>query len=240
MSDNNLVFLITGPPNSGKTTSLWFLDNPEKYVYLNTDRKPVPFKDKFLVSASVDEPLDMLDYLDQVELNDDVEGVIIDTVTFMMDMFETLHVVNSADTRSAWGEYAQFYKTFIHKMKSGKKKYILIAHEEISLNAKTNQYESKVPVKGAVGRTGAEADFTTILAAREVETWMLEKYENDLLTITDEEEEDGIKRVFVTRINKEITGNKMRSAMGLWDRSELYIDNNAQNVINRLSEYYGK
>jgi hypothetical protein len=44
--------------------------------------------------------------------------------------------------------------------------------------------------------------------------------------------------VFCTRITKETAGGKMRSAMGLWDRSELYIDNDMDLVFKRLRAYY--
>lgn len=67
----------------------------------------------------------------------------------------------------------------------------------------------------------------------------LEGFENDLLHITDEEREDGFKYVFVTRVTKESVGEKMRSAIGLWSRKELYIDNCLDQVFNRLKQYYG-
>jgi hypothetical protein len=60
-----------------------------------------------------------------------------------------------------------------------------------------------------------------------------------LLTITDAEKEDGVKYVFCTRITKETAGSKMRSAMGLWNRNELYIDNDMDLVFKRLRAYYG-
>jgi hypothetical protein len=70
-------------------------------------------------------------------------------------------------------------------------------------------------------------------------TAKLEGHENDLLHITDEEKEDGLKYVFCTRVTKESVGEKMRSAIGLWDRKELYIDNDLEQVFNRLKQYYG-
>ena len=96
-----------------------------------------------------------------------------------------------------------------------------------------------MPIKGAVGRTGVEADFTTILSTKQMPIKKLEGFENDLLHITDEEKEDGFKFVFVTRITKESVGEKMRSAMGLWTRKELYIDNDLNQVFARLKAYYG-
>ena len=191
-----------------------------------------------MATIEVEDPLDVLDFIDEIELNDEVEGVIIDTITHLMDMFETQYIADSADSRKMWGEYAHFYKKLIHKAKSGTKSYLILGHEDVFLNEKTNQLESKVPVKGAIGRVGIEADFTTIVSAKTVEVRKLKDIKNDLLVVTPEDEEDGTKRVFVTRVTKEHSGGKMRSAMGLWERNELYIDNNIQHVLDRLNNYY--
>ena len=43
---NRHIALIMGPPAHGKSTSLRNLRNPERVVYLNTDRKALPFKSK--------------------------------------------------------------------------------------------------------------------------------------------------------------------------------------------------
>ena len=138
----------------------------------------------------------------------------------------------------SWGDYGNFYRDFIHAIKSGTKDYAILAHEDTILNEQTMQMESKVPVKGSVGKTGVEADFTTILSTKEIAVKKLEAYQNDLLHITDEEREDGVKRVFCTRISKEFIGDKTRSAMGLWKRNELFIDNDLDQVFTRLREYY--
>lgn len=66
----------------------------------------------------------------------------------------------------------------------------------------------------------------------------LEKYSSGLLTITEDEKEVGFKHVFQTRITKETTGDRIRSPMGLFSREETYIDNNCQEVIDRLVEFY--
>ena len=57
--------------------------------------------------------------------------------------------------------------------------------------------------------------------------------------LSDDEKEDGFKYVFVTRVSKDSVGEKMRSAMGLWSRKELYIDNDLNQVFARLKQYYG-
>jgi hypothetical protein len=232
--------LVAGPPNTGKTTSLMQMKNQASFVYLNTDLKELPFKHNFLAAAEIAEPEDILEYINQIEENEVATGGVIDTLTFLMGMFERMRVKTSHDTQKAWGQYGDFYRDFIHRVKSGSKDYAILAHTDTIFNEVKGEYETKVPVKGAVGKVGVEADFSTILGTKQITIKQLEKLgiENDLLHITDEEREDGFKFVFQTRITKETLGEKMRSAMGLWNRNELYIDNNLEQVFSRLRKYY--
>ena len=238
MSSNNHIVLVMGKPNTGKSTSLRNLKNQESMIYLNTDLKALPFKSKFLKTIDVADAVDVIGYIQQIEEVPTVTGAVLDTITFLMSMYERQYVLNATNTQKAWGDYGNFYRDFIHAIKSGTKDYAILAHEDTILNEQTMQMESKVPVKGSVGKTGVEADFTTILSTKEISVKKLEAYQNDLLHITDEEREDGVKRVFCTRISKEFIGDKTRSAMGLWKRNELFIDNDLDQVFTRLREYY--
>ena len=238
MSSNNHIVLVMGKPNTGKSTSLRNLKTQESMIYLNTDLKALPFKSKFLKTIDVADAMDVIGYIQQIEEVPTVTGAVLDTLTFLMSMYERQYVLNSTNTQKAWGDYGNFYRDFIHAIKSGTKDYAILAHEDTILNEQTMQMESKVPVKGSVGKTGVEADFTTILSTKEISVKKLEAYQNDLLHITDEEREDGVKRVFCTRISKEFIGDKTRSAMGLWKRNELFIDNDLDQVFTRLREYY--
>ena len=238
MSSNNHIVLVMGKPNTGKSTSLRNLKNQETMIYLNTDLKALPFKSKFLKTIDVADAMDVIAYIQQIEQAEGVTGAVLDTLTFLMSMYERQYVINSTNTQKAWGDYGNFYRDFIHAIKSGTKDYAILAHEDTILNEQTMQMESKVPVKGSVGKTGVEADFTTVLSTKEIPIKKLEAYQNDLLHISDEEREDGVKRVFCTRISKEFIGDKTRSAMGLWKRNELFIDNDLDQVFTRLREYY--
>ena len=238
MSQNKNIVLIMGKPNTGKSTSLMNLKNQDKMVYLNTDLKELPFKSRFLKNVEVANAMDVLAYINEIEQSDLVEGAVLDTLTFLMSMFERQYVNGSANTQKAWGDYGNFYREFIHAIKAGSKDYAILAHEDSFLNEQSMQMESRVPLKGSVAKIGVEADFTTILSTKQMPIKKLEGHENDLLHITDEEREDGFKYVFATRVTKESVGEKMRSAIGLWNRNELYIDNDLNQVFNRLKEYY--
>ena len=156
MAQNKNIVLIVGKPNTGKSTSLMKLHNQNKMVYLNTDLKELPFRDKFLKNVAVSNAVDVLAYIQEIEQNPQVEGAVLDTITFLMSMYERQYVSNSLNTQKAWGDYGIFYKEFIHAIKSGTKDYAILAHEDSFLNEQTMQMESRVPVKGSVGKTGVK------------------------------------------------------------------------------------
>ena len=239
---NKKILMIMGKPNTGKSTSLRNLAQGSM-IYLNTDLKDTPFRNRFMHNVEISDANDVLGFVDDIEQNPGVTGAVLDTLTFLMQMYERQYVAPHAGTKtgqSAWGDYGNFYRNLIHAIKSGTKSYVILAHEDEFLNEQSAQMESRVPIKGSVGKVGVEADFTTILRTMQIPIKKLEGHENDLLHITDEEKEDGVKYVFATRITKETAGGKMRSAMGLWSRNELYIDNDVKQVYDRLDQYYGK
>ncbi len=233
---NNRIVLITGKPACGKSTSLLRVKDDQSIVYLNTDLKDLPFRAKFK-ELKITDPMIIHQAIAELETKPEVKTVCLDTLTFLMDMYETQYVTNSANTMKSWGEYAQFYKKFMHAIKGGTKNYIIFAHTKDQYNEAEMVTEIKVPVKGAVGHTGVEADFTTILGAKKVPLTKLVD-ENALLTITDREKDLGFKYVFQTFIDKDTVNDKMRSSMGLWNDNEKYIDNDILQVTQRLEEYY--
>lgn len=241
MSQNKNLVMVMGKPNTGKSASLRNMPQ-ESMVYLNADLKETPFRDRFMMSVEIADAKDTIEFIRQIEGEESASGAVLDTITFLMQMYERQYVAPFAGTKtgqSAWGDYGNFYRELIHEIKSGTKNYAILAHEDESLNEQAMQMESRVPIKGAVGKVGVEADFTTILRSMQVPITRLKGIENDLLTITPEEEEDGVKYVFQTRITKETAGSKMRSAMGLWGRNELFIDNDLDLVFKRLNKFYG-
>tara|TARA_R110000850_G_scaffold233967_1_gene358800 strand:- start:4877 stop:5608 length:732 start_codon:yes stop_codon:yes gene_type:complete len=238
MQQNKNIILGMGKPNTGKSSSLRNLPQ-SSMVYLNTDLKALPFRNNFMAVADISDAWDIMAYIDEIENNPDVTGAVLDTITFLMGMFERQYVITATDTQAAWGAYGNFYREFIHKIKSGSKDYVILAHEDSVYNETTLAYDTKVPVKGAVGKIGVEADFTTIVGTKMIPMAKLEQHKNALLTFNEAEVEDGVKYVFCTRVTKDHPGEKMRAPMGFWDRKELYIDNDMQLIFDRLNQYYG-
>jgi hypothetical protein len=118
------------------------------------------------------------------------------------------------------------------------KNVIFTAHTSDVMNESEMAQETLVKVKGSVMNTGIESYFSTVISTKKVPLKILNNYENNLLTVTPEEEALGFKYVYQTKLTKETVNERMRSPLGMWESSETYIDNNLQNVIDRLHHYY--
>ena len=98
MTDSNKnIILIMGVPATGKSASLRNL--PQKdLVYINTDLKELPFKDSFMQTIQLTAAEDLTGFINQIEGHDPCKGVVLDTLTFAMDMFESQRVIPFAGT----------------------------------------------------------------------------------------------------------------------------------------------
>ncbi len=240
---NDHLVLICGESSAGKSACLRDLENPEAKLYLNCEGKKLPFKSKFMEEKITDpeEIIDILaDLLDAHEDGEetDVDTVIIDTATFMMEQYESQYVIDSANTQKAWGDYNQFFKRLMFEYVARlPQSFIFLAHTtDFTDDAKVRRHAVKV--KGALMNTGIEAYFSTVILARRVELKELKGFKNDLLTITEKEERRGVKYVLQTDITKSTVNTRIRSPIDMWDESETFIDGSAQAVMDRLNEFY--
>lgn len=243
MSDatqNDQLILVCGPSASGKSASLRNIRNQERWLFMNTEAgKRLPFKNNFR-SARVDDPLQVLEAFDYaIAHKDEVDGIIVDSLTFLMDMYETKYVLTASNGMKAWSEFQQYFKTLMQdKVVKFAKPVIFTAHTQKILNENTGEFEVSVPIKGALKGNGVEAYFSCIVAAKKVPLKELADYKNDLLHITEDDELVGYKNVFQTKITKATTGERIRSPMGLFSRSETYMDNDCQVLLDHLNKFY--
>lgn len=238
---NDKLFLICGFPASGKTASLRNLKN---VLYLNCENGKRPsFKPKGFLQKTVTDPEQLFEAFEKAEEFDDIDTIVIDGLNFLMDMYETQYVLTAKDTRSAWGEYSQYFKRLMQTYVAGSSKNVIFtAHTKAVYNETTYAMETQVPIKGALGNQGIEAYFSTIVYTKKMTIADLEamNQNSELLHITDEERALGYKHVFQTKITKDTTHERMRGPMGLWDNNEIFIDNDANLVLQRLHEYYSE
>lgn len=236
---NDHLVLIAGKSATGKSASLMGIKNPEGVMYLNCEGKKLPFKSKFKEFLITD-PYQVYQGFDHAETDDSVHTIIIDTLTYMMDMFETLHVLPSANTMKSWGDYAQFWKKLMSQyVAKSTKNVIFLAHTMDVMNEAEMINETLVKVKGSIMNQGVESAFSTVISSKKMPIKKLKEFDNPLLEITPEEEALGFKYVFQTKLTKDTVNERMRGSLGMWDTKETYIDNNVQYVIDRLHDYYG-
>jgi len=95
---NDQLVLICGQSATGKSASLRNIRNQENWMLLNTEAgKRSPFANKFQ-NFRITDPYQVLEGFDYATTDATSEGIILDSVTFLMDMFETMYVINSANT----------------------------------------------------------------------------------------------------------------------------------------------
>jgi hypothetical protein len=236
--NDNLV-LLCGKSATGKSASLMGLKDPAGVMYLNCEAgKKLPFPAKFK-QYTITDPLQVHEAFQAAEGMDNIHTIVVDSLTYLMDMYESLYIVNSANTMKAWGDFSQFYKTLMQQyVAKSTKNVIFIAHTADNLNENEMVMETKVPVKGSLKNNGIESYFTVVIASKKVALKALKDYKSELLTITPEEDSLGFKYVFQTKITKETVNERLRGPLGLFTTPETFIDNNMQLVLNRLKTYY--
>ena len=238
---NDQLVLIVGYSATGKSASLRNIRNQEEWLYLNCEAgKRLPFKNKFRDGGHrIDDPYQVHEAFDFGTNNPEVSGIIVDSLTFLMDMYETQYVLPAVNTMQGWSNFAQYFKILMQqKVTIFGKPTIFTAHVSDVLDEKAMEMKTSVPIKGSLRNNGVEAYFSTVVAAKKIPIKDLEKYKSDLLNITDEERELGYKHVFQTRPTKTTTGERIRSPMGMFSKEQTFIDNDCQLLLDHLDEFY--
>lgn len=248
MSDvNEHLVLISGKSSTGKSASLMGLRNPEGVLYLNCEsNKRLPFPAKFMkapdgrVGFTITDPYQVYEAFTFAETKPEIHTIVIDTLTYLMDMFESIYVLGSSNTQKAWGDFSQYFKKLMQQyVAKSSKSVIFLAHTADSINESEMSRETAVPIKGSLKGNGIESYFSVILSTKKVPLKVLKDYKSPLLNITPKEEALGFKYVFQTDLTRDTVHERIRGPMGMWDTQETFIDNNCQAVLDRLDQYYG-
>lgn len=236
---NDYMVLLVGKAANGKSMSLRQLKDPEGVMYLNMEAgKKLPFRSKFKEYVITNPTTQLAQAFQAAEQNPQIHTIVIDSLTYMMDMAETILVINSSDTQKGWSNFAQFFKYVMQNLcANSSKKIIFTAHVKDDVNGDMVR-ETSVPIKGSIKNNGVESYFSCVIAAKKVPLTQLEEYKSDLLHIEEREEILGFKYVFQTQITKETVNERLRGPIDLFAMNETFIDNNMQLVFDRLHEYY--
>ena len=250
--NDNLV-LIAGPSATGKSASLRGLRDPEGVLYANCEAgKKLPFANKF-AKFTITDPYQVPEIFDHLAANDyviqhpqlgkevKIHTVVVDSLTFLLDMFESVYIFNAPDGQKAWAAFQQFFKNLLQeKVASANCNVVFTAHTFTDLNKSEMVMETKVPVKGALKNNGIEAYFSCVVASKKVPIKELESYGSDLLEITEEDKMLGFKYVFQTRLTKDTTHERIRSPMGMFSTPQTFMDNSVQMLLDHLHAYYSE
>lgn len=237
-TNDNLV-LIGGVSGAGKSACLRNLKDEEGVLYLNAESgKKLPFRNKF-IKKTITDPYQVFEGFNWAETQPDVHTIVIDSVSFLMDMFVSVHIMGSADTRSQWQAYAEFFKTLMQQyVAKSTKNVIMITHIQEDLDEEKGIRTEQAVIKGGLKGSGIEAYFSLNVTARAMPVKELDKHPSEYLNITDEERDLGYKHVFQVRKTKETTGSRIRGPMGLFPSSTVYTDNDAQMLLDVVHEFY--
>lgn len=253
MSDQNVIsegsnqqlVLISGDSATGKSASLMNIPNQERWIYANCEAgKRLPFRNKFKEFVITD-PYQVFEIFQELEpggqLHNDYDGVIVDSTSFLMELFESTYVLTAADTQKAWGEYAQFFKKLMQYHVAGcSKSVIMLSHVKSEYDEKSLSYKTQAMIKGALGKgVGVESFFSTVVSTKKIDLKVLENQDPALLTITPQDEALGYKHVFQVQLTKDTVGERIRSPMGMFTANQTYMDNDALQLLKHLAEYYG-
>ena len=238
MPTNDHLILISGKSATGKSASLMAMQDPEGIIYLNCENgKKLPFKTKFK-EFTITDPQQVYQAFAEAEKMPNVHTIVIDTLTYLMDLYESTRVLTAADTMKAWGSYAQYMKVLMSTyVAKSTKNVVFLAHTSDLLNETEMVNETMVKVKGSLMNQGIESFFTNVISTKKLPLSKIPGV-NELYNITPEEEAQGFKYVFQTRLTKETVNERIRAPMGMWNAQETFIDNNLQSVLDRLHEYY--
>lgn len=236
---NDFCFAVVGKSSTGKSASLMNIENPAGVAYANCEAgKRLPFRSKFNEIVITD-PFQVVQLFQEVEEMPDIHTVVVDSLSFLLEMYVSLYVNGSANGMQAWGQFAQFIKNLMQQhVAKCTKNVIFISHTADKHNEAEMVTEVAMPVQGSTKNVGLEAYFSMVIATKKVKIKELKNYTNDMLVITEEDEALGYKHVFQTRPTKDTSNERLRAPMGMWKINETFIDNNVQHVMNRLREYY--
>ena len=237
---NDQLVLIAGKSATGKSASLRNLREPGSVMYLNCEAgKRLPFPAKFKYNVTVTNPNQLAQAFEKAANDPECKVVIIDTLTFLLDMYITQFVKNAADGRKAWGDFADYFRNMMQNwVATCPKTVIFLAHTLDVYNETAMVTETYIPVAGSLKNQGIESWFSIVLASKRIKI-NEEHVDNARLKITPRERINGFKYVFQTQITRDTVSERIRGPMGLFEDDEVFMDNDIQLVIDRLHAYYG-
>jgi hypothetical protein len=153
--------LLVGQSGRGKTFSFRNM-NPETTGFINSEDKPLPFKNKFLNHSRPKTVIETKAILKQYAADPAIKSICFDSLSSYMDLL----LSECRETKKGfdiWMTYADELAKFLKFIKSIEKEVFLTAHYEI-LGIEGSP-EKRVKSKGKEFEGMIEKDFTVVLYA---------------------------------------------------------------------------
>jgi hypothetical protein len=92
---------------------------------------------------------------DQAEKLKNSHTIVLDSLTYLLEMYVSLYVLGAKDTMASWGNFQQYFKKLMqYYVAKSTKNVIFTAHVQSILNEQEMIMEKKVPVQGALKKNG--------------------------------------------------------------------------------------
>ncbi len=161
--ENQKIFLVIGSSGSGKTSSLRNMPL-EKTVLINTELKSMlPFRGHARLKKHwlLNDIHKLMMGLELLEKDPDIEYIVLDSLSYLMNMYELQVVKTAVDSRGAWGYYGDFYKNIIMLIKKSSKNWVILCHPKEVFDEKAGEIRVSAAIKGSLSGL-VEADFNVV------------------------------------------------------------------------------
>lgn len=241
---NKFAVLISGPSSTGKSASLCNIRDQTSWLYGNAENKELPFPSKFreLGFTEPNHIFEMLDYaIETQDQPNGAKGVILDTLTFLMDLKESHDIFGSSNGQQAWAEFAQYFKKIMQEKVALLHIPVVFLAHTLTVYDDAGVATTSVPIKGSLKNQGVEAYFSLVVSTKRMsikDLVAIQDYDEKLLQITDEDRANGFKYVFQTRLTPKTLGERIRAPMKMFNLKQTYMDNDVQLLMDHVNNYY--
>lgn len=216
MSLNPLV-MVVGVSGQGKSTAIRHLD-PKKTIVLNTEDKPLPFREKNLFEVKYTPSTKVLfEHLEALKSRPEIETVVFDSFTsWVEDLEEEAEILTKGNTNKheKWNVYRKRIRSFFKRVKKLGKKFIILGHPQVTENPDGDSLKSLAVSGQWKGRIEKEA--IIVLYAVSL------KEKNQMPEYNFQTQSDGTTTA--------------KSPLGMFE--DFLIPNNYQLVVDAINEYY--
>ncbi len=211
----NVPVLLVGESGSGKSSTFRNLD-PEKTVILNTERKPMPFREfsKFK-NININKYKDYGQIIKELKSNTEYENVIVDSLTSLLEI-SNKYCETVFSGYNIWSEYNSMVYNILQDMKDLPQQVFITAIPEYMDDGQGN-IKAFAKTKGKEFKYSIEKEFAIVLH-----------------THLEDDDEGNISAYQLDTNPSRHTSAK--SPNGMFE--DRFIPNDASLIIDAVHEYY--